>query len=200
MQRDQTRATLAVRRAGSTEGDLVHRAKGFEREAWDEIYETYYKKMYNFLYLHTGDRMAAEDLAAEVFEQACKGIRRFEYRGIPISSWLYRIAHNLMVDYLKRRGRYRMHSIETDGAPVLFDQDATDSVARQDEIARALCKLTDEQQRVLLLRHIEGHSVASAAEIMGKRENAIRALEFRALHSLRRIMNKDGSRKAGSRG
>ena len=71
-----------------------------------------------------------------------------------------------------------------------FGTDHADRVVVRDELARALSMLTGEQRQVLLLRHIEGHSAASAGAIMGKKENAVRALEFRALASLRRAMSR----------
>ncbi len=175
-----------------TEQELIERAKQFQAEAWDQIYQTYFSKMYNFVYVHVGDRTAAEDLAAEVFEQACKGIHRFQYRGVPFSAWLYRIAHNLMVDFLKRRKRTLSRSLEAWGVPQTAARDSTEAVAARDELSRAMQKLTGDQQRVIVLRHIEGHNVATAAQIMGRKENAIRALEFRALASLRRVMVREG--------
>ncbi len=178
----------------ATERELIQRAKEFQPEAWDEIYETYYPKMYTYLYMHVGNRMAAEDLASEVFEQAWKGIHRFQYRGIPLSSWLYRIAHNVMVDFLKRQRRVTSQSIESEGAPQLPGRDALETVAARDELTRAMRELTREQQQVLVLRHVEGHSVTSTAQTMGKKENAVRALEFRALASLRRIIARQDQR------
>jgi len=178
----------------ASERELIERAKQFQPEAWDHIYETYFAKMYNFVYVHVGDRTAAEDLAAEVFEQACKGIHRFQYRGVPFSSWLYRIAHNLMVDFLKRRVRAPSRSLEAGGVPPTPVRDATDAIAARDELSRAMQNLTGEQQQVIVLRHLEGHNVASAAQIMGKKEIAIRALEFRALASLRRVIVREGQR------
>ncbi len=173
------------------EAELISRAKQFQPEAWEAIYEAHYPKMYTFLYVHLGDRAAAEDLASQVFEEACKAIQRFRYRGVPLSAWLYRIAHNLMVDFLKRQKRLRTHSIDAQGAPQLAGPDVTETTGLRDEISRALRRLTWEQQQVLLLRHVEGHDTASISRIMGKRENAVRALEFRALRSLRRILGPD---------
>ncbi len=187
--------TSTLSRTGLTEAELINRAKEFQPEAWDAIYDTYYPKMYNFLYVHLGDRMAAEDLAAEVFEQACKGIHRFQYRGVPLSSWLYRIARNVMVDHLKRRKRLPTQSIEAAGAPQLATADDTDNLGLRDQISRALVKLTREQQQVLILRQVEGHDVAATAQIMGKKNDAVRALEFRALRSLRRIIGPEGKRR-----
>ena len=174
--------------------DFVRRVKEFQREAWDELYDTYFPKMYRYLYVRIGDRDVAEELAAEVFEQACRGVHRFRYRGLPFASWLYRVAHNVMVDWQRKRRR-------TPEVPVLVDipgADQTDRVDTRDELTRALSTLTREQRQVLLLRHIEGHSAASAGAIMGKKENAIRALEFRALASLRRAMSR-GEREGEGR-
>ena len=177
------------------EAELVAHAKELRPEAWDTLYDTYYPKMYSYLYVHLGDRTAAEDLASDVFEQAWRGIHRFQYRGVPLSSWLYRIAHNVMVDHLKRRRRAPA-SLDSDGVPALAGPDAADRVGLRDMIRRAMSRLTREQQQVVVLRHVEGHDVATSARIMGKKENALRALEFRALHSLRRIMEREakGSR------
>lgn len=175
----------ALSTAVTSDEDFLSRLKQFQPDAWDELYDTYFPKMYRYLYLHTGDRDAAEELAAEVFEQACKRVQGFRYRGVPISSWLYRVAHNRMVDWLRHRSRAATVPVGDD----LPEADQLARVAQREELRRALSRLTSEQREVLVLRHIEGHSAASAGQVMGKNGNAVRALEFRALASLRRIMN-----------
>src|SRR3990172_11271150 len=118
--------------------------------------------MYSYLYVHLGDRTAAEDLASDVFEQAWRGIHRFQYRGVPLSSWLYRIAHNVMVDHLKRRRRAPA-SLDSDGVPALAGPDAADRVDIRDMIRRAMSRLTREQQQVVVLRHPEGPGGGASA-------------------------------------
>jgi RNA polymerase sigma-70 factor (ECF subfamily) len=187
MSRSRKIRVAALSPSIADEADFVRRVKAFQEDAWDELYHAYFPKMYRYLYVHVGNRDVAEELAAEVFEQACKGIHRYRYRGVPLSSWLYRVAHNVMVDW-KRKFRRNPE------VPVLGDMPGADDAERievRDELARAMSDLTREQRQVLVLRHIEGHSSASAGEIMGKKENAIRALEFRALASLRRAMSKN---------
>ena len=175
----------AVSSPVADEADFVRRIKEFEAEAWDQLYDAYFPKMYRYLYVHVGDRDVAEDLAAEVFEQACRGVRRFRYRGVPLSSWLYKVAHNVMVDWQRKQKRSR----EVPVAVEIAGADHSARVAVRDQLARLMSGLTREQRQVLMLRHIEGHSAASAGRVMGKKENAIRALEYRALASLRRTIS-----------
>ncbi|MEX0800165.1 MAG: sigma-70 family RNA polymerase sigma factor [Dehalococcoidia bacterium] len=189
MESARTTATLS-RTTTAGELDFVDRAKRFDADAWNELYDTYFPKMYRYIYVHTGDRDVAEELAAQVFERACEGIHRFRYRGVPLSSWLYRIAHNTMIDWRRRQGNRRVLPMTGDFA----GPDPTGRVAARDELARALGYLTREQQQVIVLRHVEGHSTASAGEIMGKKEGAIRSLEFRALAALRRTLIAGGER------
>lgn len=170
-------ATLATDSAGGA--DFVNRLKQFESVAWNHLYDTYAPKLFRYLFVRTSDREAAEELTAQVFEEACRRIGAYRFRGSPISAWLYRVAHHRMVDWKRKRKPL----------PLTGDvagPDRTAQVVDRDELARAMDALTEEQQQVLVLRHIEGHSSASAGEIMGKKAGAIRALEFRALASLRK--------------
>jgi len=180
---------------GDAEAELIERAKKFDSEAWDALYDTYYPKMYTYLYMNLGDRVAAEDLAADVFEQACKGIHRFRYRGVSIAAWFYKIARNLMVDFVKRSRRTRVSSLDPESSKHGSTEDAANTIALRDELSRALRELTLDQQQVMVIRHVEGHNVAHTAKIMGKKENAVRAQEFRALHSLRRILSRSSGAK-----
>ncbi len=176
-------ATLTTTSAG--EADFVDRLKQFEAAAWNELYDTHAPKLYRHLFMRTGDREATEELTAQVFEEACRRIGGYRFRGPPISAWLYRVAHNRMVDWRRKRKPL----------PLAVDMAAPDrmgQVADRDELARAMHALTEDQQQVIVLRHIEGHSSASAGEIMGKKAGAIRSLELRALASLRRGLSRAG--------
>ena len=174
-------ASLTTTRAG--EGDFVNRLKEFEATAWNELYDDYSPKLYRYLFIRVGDSEAAEELTAQVFEEACRRIGGYRYHGPPISAWLYKVAYNRMVDWKRKRKPLPL-DVDVPGP------DRIDEVADRDELARAMDALTEDQQQVLMLRHIEGHSSASAGEIMGKNAGAIRALEFRALSSLRRHLSR----------
>jgi RNA polymerase sigma-70 factor (ECF subfamily) len=174
-------ASLTTTRAAHA--DFVDRLKQFEAAAWNELYDAYSTRLYRYLFIRVGDPEAAEELTAQVFEEACRRIGSYRFRGPPISAWLYKVAYNRMVDWKRKRKPL----------PLAVDVAAPDrmtEVADRDELARAMDALTEDQQQVLVLRHIEGHSSASAGEIMGKNAGAVRALEFRALSSLRRHLSR----------
>jgi RNA polymerase sigma-70 factor (ECF subfamily) len=144
--------------------------------------------VYVFVYARVGDQQAAEDLTSDVFLEAWKGIRRFTYRGVALISWLYQIAHNLLADFLRKRGRIRTEPLAERGVFVRDPRDEVEQVAEWQSVAAAFKKLTVEQQQVLVSRFIEGLSLAETAALMGKQENAIKALEFRALRSVRKVL------------
>jgi len=185
------RQALAISGEQDEEAQLVARAQESERAAWDEIFQRHYQRVYVFVFCRIGDAMAAEDVTADVFVEAWKGIRRYSYRGVPLISWLYRIAHNLIADFLRRRNRAKTQRLEDDGARVPHTGDEAERVALWQSVSAAFRRLTLEQQQVLVSRFIEGLTLAETAALMGKRENAIKALEFRALKAVRRIMGAD---------
>ena len=167
---------------------LIQRAQLSDRAAWDEIFQRNYPRVFAFVFTRVGDRESAEDIAADVFVEAWKSIRRFTYRGIPLISWLFQIAHNLMSDFLRKRSRQRTESFPEDSLNMADPRDEAQHVAEWQSVAAAFKKLTAEQQQVLFNRFVEGLSLSETAAAMGKRENAVKALEFRALKSVRRIL------------
>lgn len=183
---------LAVTSAQDEEALLIARAQKSDRAAWDEIFQRHYQRVYIFVFCRIGDAAASEDLTADVFVDAWRGIRRFSYRGVPLISWLYKIAHNLLADFLRKRNRTKTQPLGDDGAQMADPRDEAESVAVWQSVAAAFKKLTLDQQQVLITRFIEGLSLAETAAVMGKNENAIKALEFRALKSVRRILGPEG--------
>ncbi|HEU4760539.1 MAG TPA: sigma-70 family RNA polymerase sigma factor [Dehalococcoidia bacterium] len=172
---------------------LIARAQQADRSAWDEIFNRYYHRVYVFVFARVGDATAAEDLAADVFVEAWRGIRRFTYRGVPLLSWLYRIAHNLLADFLTKRNRTKTQPLGEGPREAADPQDDAERVVLWQTVAGALRRLTREQQVVLVSRFVEGMSLAETAALMGKNENAVKQLEFRALRSVRKTLGVEGT-------
>jgi RNA polymerase sigma-70 factor (ECF subfamily) len=163
--------------------DEIDRLIALDAEAWQELFGRYFRKMYSFAYLRTGDADAAEEIAAEVFAAAAQGIGRFRRTGAPISAWLYRINRNLTADHLERRRRRPQVSLDGIEVEVAGPFGNVDDRA---DLAAALALLTREQQEVVTLRFFSDCSLDETAHAIGKSLGATKVLQHRALASLRR--------------
>jgi RNA polymerase sigma-70 factor (ECF subfamily) len=162
--------------------------------AFGELYDRFIERVYRYLYFRTGSHPEAEDLAEQVFLKAWEAIGRYRWQGRPFLAWLYRLAHNTHIDYV--RTQKPMASLNNDNRPVeLASAAAAVELARTldaDLLARALGQLTPDQQQVIVMKFLEGMDNEQIAQSMDKREGAIRALQMRALMSLRRVLEHEG--------
>ncbi len=172
--------------------DLVRRAQQGHSEAFAGLYEAYYDKIFRYVMFKTGDTLEAEDLTEEVFLRMLESIGSFKWQGYPFTSWLFRIAHNLVIDYYRKSGRQKKTSL--DDAMRVVGSDGVDVDRKLDielsikEVKDAMGGLTQLQQEVLSLRFAGGLSVAETAEAMGKKENAVKALQHAAIKKLRTLL------------
>ena len=172
------------------EESLVRRAQQHDQEAFAQLYEEYFDKIYRYVALKIGDRMEAEDITQQVFLNAIKAISSFRWRGIPFSAWLFRIAHNQVVDYLRRKTK--RPTMPLDESLVASDYDPQLIAGRKLDIERlysAAGKLTPAQQEVISLRFAGELPIAQVAQIMGKSEGAVKALQHSAIVALRKTLS-----------
>ncbi len=172
------------------EENLVRRAKQRDQEAFAQLYEGYFDKIYRYVAIRIGDRMEAEDITQQVFLNAIKAISSFRWRGIPFSAWLFRIAHNQVVDYLRRKAK--RPAIPLDESLVASDYDPQLIAGQKLDIERlhsATGKLTPAQQEVISLRFAGELSIAQVARIMGRSEGAVKALQHSAIVALRKTLS-----------
>jgi RNA polymerase sigma-70 factor (ECF subfamily) len=182
------RAGVAVA-AADDEGALIDRARAMEAAAWDALYSEHYRAIYRYAWFRVGDSAAADALAAEVFLEAVRGIGGYRYRGTSFRAWLYRIAHNLTADYLRRSFKRAAHeSAEPSGTPALTDVDFAPALLARRDLHEAVARLTDDQQQIVILRFFEGLSLAEVSAATGRREGAIKSLQHRAIGRLRALL------------
>lgn len=177
----------------SDDEGLLERAKAYDADALAEIYDAYAPRIYGYIYRRVGDRMLAESLVAEVFVRMLRAIRADQAWRSSFSGWLYRIAHNLIVDHYRRNPDQAEAPLEeqklaTEGTPA----DALREKASRERLLSAVQRLTELQQQVLVLRFGEGLTARETAEVMDKSISAVEALQHRGLASLRRIMREGG--------
>lgn len=177
---------IATTRVFHDEGDLALALAALDGRAWRQLFDEQYQRVFSYAYLRTGNAADADDIASGVFIEAAKGIARFNYRGTPVAAWLFRIAHNETVDLLKRRSRGAVESIELlDGARQLAARDTFVAADEWGDVREAIGALKPEHRDVLVLRLVEGRSVAEVAATLNKSEGSVKVTQMRALRALR---------------
>ncbi len=165
----------------------VDRAIQGDAAAFGQIYDIYVETVYRYLFYRLGRPTEAEDLTEQVFLRAWEGIHRFRWQGKPFVAWLYRVAHNVLVDH------FRAHRVIDRLEPHHERPHPADDIELQieaEDLAAAIRQLTDDQQEVIILRFMEELGHAEIAARTGRREGAVRALQLRALRSLRKIVER----------
>jgi RNA polymerase sigma-70 factor (ECF subfamily) len=163
-----------------------------DKEAFGALYERYVGRIYNYVYYRTGNPHDAEDLTARVFFRAMRRIRNYQDRGLPISAWLYRIAHNLVANW--HRDRSRRPEIPLDAGfqlPQRLEHPETTLLQdeERDHLLLIIRDLSPERQQLLFLKFVEHFSNAEIGQIMGRTEGAVKSLYHRTLLTLREDMN-----------
>lgn len=156
------------------------------------LYEEYYDRIARYAYTRIGDRCEAEDIASETFLKALESLKGYRDQGIPIQAWLFRIAHNLVVDYLRRVTKNREVPVEIIKTIDNADPAATAEINIQVEsVKKAMEKLTEEQKEVLQLRFFGGLTSREVGDIMHKTDGAVHEMQRAALEKLRQMLNED---------
>lgn len=153
-----------------------------------ELYENNFARVYAYVVRRVGNRTETEDLTSEVFHQALANLKRFEWRGIPFSAWLFRIAANLISDRWQRSGREQMADDPQQIESAQASPAEIEEVERKATLFRLVESLPAEQRRVVVLRFVEQKSIKEVARETRKSEGAVKQLQFRALSSLRERM------------
>jgi RNA polymerase sigma-70 factor (ECF subfamily) len=174
--------------------ELVTRAQAGDAEAFGALYDRYLDVVYRYVYYRVGGKALAEDLVSETFLRALRRIGTFEWQGRDFAAWLITIARNIIADHYKS-GRFRL---EVSTADMLDADRATDGPESEvlDGITNAslldaVKKLNSEQQECVVLRFLQGLSVLETAQAMEKTEGAIKALQYRAVRTLGRMLPKE---------
>jgi RNA polymerase sigma-70 factor (ECF subfamily) len=152
------------------------------------LYEEYYDRIARYAYVRIGDTTEAEDIAGEVFLKALKSLKSYKERGVPMQAWLFKIAHNLVVDHLRKTAKQRtipldMVQIESGTNPAL----SAERNLELERVKKAMEQLTREQREVLALRFFSGLSSKETGNILNKSDGAVREMQRAALERLRRL-------------
>jgi RNA polymerase sigma-70 factor (ECF subfamily) len=173
---------------------LVTLAQAGDGEAFGQIYDSYVDSIYRYLYYRVGSHPLAEDLTSETFARALRRIDSFHWQGKDIGAWFVTIARNLVTDHVKS-SRFRLEVSTGD----MLDADRADADGRgtedtvldhlrNTELLEAVKALKPEQQECIVLRFLQGLSVAETADVMRRTEGAIKQLQLRAVRALAKLV------------
>jgi RNA polymerase sigma-70 factor (ECF subfamily) len=170
---------------------LLKAAQQGEADAFGVLYERHAAAIFRYLNAHLGSRSDAEDLTSEVFLRAWQFLPRYHHRGVPFRAFLFRVAHNALVDHYRNRRTNSRLSPEEDGGPA-DEQDGPAEILvgkiNQAELVGVLSGLKDDYRSVLVLRFISQLSPAETAVVLQRSPGAVRVLQHRALEALRQRM------------
>ncbi|MFC1904870.1 sigma-70 family RNA polymerase sigma factor [Chloroflexota bacterium] len=171
------------------EESLVRRVKEWDQEAFAELYERHFDRIYRYVAIKIGDKVEAEDMTQQVFLNAIQSISSFRWKGVPFSAWLYRIAHNQVVDYLRRKTKQATVPLDESQASASSNPGlAAEHSLDVEELLSATRQLTEAQREVISLRFSSELSIDQVAKIMGKSQGAVKALQHSAIIALRKAL------------
>jgi len=205
-----TGAPPAGRLGGAGEGDpedpektrivaLVTLAQQGDAEAFGLVYDAYVDSIYRYLYYRVGSHALAEDLTSETFLRALRRIDSFTWQGQDIGAWFVTIARNLVTDHVKS-SRFKLEvstadMLDADRPTTGGSTDGTDGVEEEvlgrlqsEVLLEAVSELKPEQQECIVLRFLQGLTVAETAKVMKRTEGAVKQLQLRAVRALAKLM------------
>ena len=173
---------------------LVDLAKEGDAEAFGQLYDHYVQGVFRFVYYRVGSRPLAEDLTSETFARGLRSIQRFNWQGKDFGAWLTTIARNLVADHFKS-SRSRLEVI-TEVIPeskttVPSPEDDVLALISNELLYQAVNQLPKEQRDCVLMRFIQGLSIAQTAAALGRSEGAVKQLQLRAIRGLSKIVSED---------
>jgi len=176
---------------------LVQEAQAGDAWAFGRLFDHYHQPVYRFVATRVRRPSDAEDLTQLVFVKALEALPRYEARGVPFGGWLFRLARNAVIDFVRTSHENADLAKSADRAGNDAGPDEL-AVIRQeiDAVGAALARLTEDQRDAIALRFFAGLSAREAAAVMGKQEGTVRGLQFRALAALRRELGIEASEPA----
>ncbi len=172
--------------------DLVHSAQAGDTSAFAKLYDRYVDVVFRYVLFRVGDKELAEDVTSETFLRALRRITSVSYQGRDVGAWFVTIARNLVLDHVKSsRFRLEVTTAEVDESKRVVEAGPEQQVITKVTTAALLeCveQLGDDQRECIVLRFLQGLSVAETAAVMNRNEGAVKALQHRAVRRLAQLL------------
>ena len=156
------------------------------------LYEEYYDRIVRYIFVRINDQSEAENLGGDVFLRALQSLDSYRGRREQMRAWLFKIAHNLVVDHLRKMSKRKDISIDEVGIPARLNieniEEVVETKLEVERLSKALKQLTPVQREVIGLRFFAGLSSAEVGKILGKSSGAVREMQRAAVETLRKQM------------
>ena len=177
---------------------LVNKARTGDKDALTELYGVFREKIYRYVFFKCGNHADAEDITNEVFLRMIQSIANFQWKGIGFSSWLFKIASNLVIDYYRNKSRRNIESIEKRDYIGETNWEQISEFLDNRDLFHAIYKDTDDltglQKEVVNLRFIGDLSLKETAEAMSKNVNSVKAIQHAAIKKLKEKVQENKKR------
>jgi len=172
------------------EKNLIQGAQKGDQECFGKLYDHYIPPIYRFIYMKVSEKQTAEDITHEVFLSAWQNIRKYQPQGFPLSSWLYQIARNRVIDYYRvKKHHTQIEVVENELEEISSVEGDFDNNIAIEKIKGALKYLTSDQQDVVLMKFMDELTHQEIAAAMKKSAGAVRLIQHRAINELRKRIN-----------
>jgi RNA polymerase sigma-70 factor (ECF subfamily) len=166
------------------EQELVLAAQQNE-QAFSALYDRYFEGIFGFIYRRTDDEDLTADLVSQVFLKAIQNIKKYEFRGLPFSAWLYRIASNEVNRHYRKHKKQMIFSLEEGRVAELIDEEEENNEEKITLLMECLKELSTAVMEVLELRFFEAKSFKEIAFILEISESGAKMRTYRALEKLK---------------
>jgi len=174
----------------SIEEDVVCRAVKGDKGAFAQLYEDHFDKIYRYIYVRLRNQDEAEDLTQEVFVKALQAIGSYKWKNLPFASWLFRIAHNQIIDHVRKQGK--VEKVDWDDNISLAEELDPGLIAEREleveDLLEKIRKLSPAQREVISLRFTAELSVAEVAGVLGKSPGTVKALQYNGIVALKKML------------
>lgn len=159
-------------------------------ERFGVLYDRYYKQVFVFVYRRTDDEETTADIVSQVFLKAMLAIKKYQFRGVPFSAWLFRIALNEINMYFRKSKADRVISLDRNDMGTVMDEPVEDAEKEQ-QLMKALAQLPEDAMQLIELRFFEKRSFAEVGDIVGITENNAKVRVYRVIEKLKTLLRKN---------
>ena len=169
---------------------LIQKAQKGDKDAYGQIYNLFYKRIFRFCNFNTGNENTAQDICQETFLKAWKSLPNFSQKGGSLQAYIFKIARNLIIDLSRKKKEERLspyHDIE-------INYDLEEKIEKKDNIAKlhqAMAKLTETERQIIILHYFEDMTTREVAKVIGIKEGNLRVKTHRTLKKLKETLRGD---------